>query len=204
MNRLETVRLRAKTPIYLQGDDVENFFLVRNGLLGIYRLIYPDKKVLVGKVADGDPVVISQLMLDEPFPAMLSPIKESIAYRGTKEDLHHFSQKKPEWLTNLLLHENHTQSNIYQKIEDVIGKELDQRIAQELLDLAGRIGRRTDSGIEIVIKLTRKHISEMIGCAQESVIRILSSWEKKGWIETDRKYITLRRPEALQGLLENA
>lgn len=200
LEELETVRLKSREPVFHQGDTVENFFLVRTGLLGMYRLIYPDKQILGGKIGQGEPAGLTQLQLGVSYPAMLVPLKESVAYRGDRADLERLSHEHGDWINGLLLHENQTQSHLFEKLEDVVARELDERIAEELLDLADRVGRRTDDGVEIIVRLSRKQISQMIGCAQESASRILSQWEKNDWIETRRKLITLRRPEALQSL----
>lgn len=201
---LETVRLRAREPVYHQGESVRYFYLVRAGLLGMYRLVYPDKQILGGKIGQGEPAGLTHLHLETPYPAMLIPLKETVAYQGDRRDLERLSRRHPDWINDLLMHENETQSHLFEKLEDVIAKELDQRIAEELLDLANRVGRQTTDGIKIVVKLSRKEISRMIGCAQESVSRILSKWEKNGWIDTHHKLITLKRPEALQSLVDRA
>lgn len=198
---LTTVRLRAKEAVYHQGDSVEHFHLIRTGLLGMYRLIYPDKQIMGAKIGQGEPVGLTHLHLGTPYPAMVVPLKETVAYRGDREDLERLSHQHGEWINELLLRENETQSHLFEKLEDVIARELDERIAEELLDLADRVGRRTDEGIEIIVRLSRKGISRMVGCAQESVSRILSEWEKNGWIRTNHKRITLRHPDALRSLI---
>lgn len=201
---LETVRLGARDTVYHQGDSVDHFYLIRTGLLGIYRLIYPDKQILGAKVGQGEPLGLTHLQLGTPYPAMVVPLKETVAYRGDRRNLERLSHRRAEWINGLLLHENETQSHLFEKLEDVIARELDERIAEELLDLADRVGRRTDEGIEIIVRLSRKGISRMVGCAQESVSRILSQWEKNGWVETNRKRITLLHPEALRSLTTKA
>lgn len=197
---LETVRLKQTNQIFDQDRSISNFFIVRQGLLGVYRHVYPNKKVLVHKVGPGESIGLAQTMSDRPFPGQLIPIKETVAFKGSSGKIEEFCQCCPADVSRLLADENKMFDSIVRKIDDIIGKDIPTRIAHELLDLASRIGRQEEDGIKIIVKLTRKEISEMIGCAPESVIRVMSKWEKKGWIKTNHKYVTLLRPHSLKNL----
>ncbi|MFB6345548.1 MAG: Crp/Fnr family transcriptional regulator [bacterium] len=199
-DHLESIRLEESQKISAQGQDMNQFYFVRRGLLGLFRDIYPNKSVLVEKIIEGEPVGLTQMLSGGTMPANVVAIKETIAYRGSRSDLEKLTKKHPEWLSNLLLHESQNQSSLFQQIDNLVSKELKQRIAGELVDLANKLGRETEDGIEIVVKLTRKQISEMVGSTQESVIRILSDWEQSGLISTVKKQITLKQPEHLLGI----
>jgi CRP-like cAMP-binding protein len=202
-NELKTVRLERKKKIFKQGKIVDNFYLVRQGLLGIYRHVYPDKKVLVHKIGPGESTGLTQAFSDHPFPGQLIPIKGTVAYEGRSVDIDRLAANFPSEINRLLAEENAMHNESLHKIDEIIGKDLEERIANELLDLASRIGRKTESGIRIIIKLTRKQISDMIGCTQESVIRIMSDWETKDWVTTNQKYVTIQRPHRLRALQDS-
>lgn len=200
VKQLQTVRLGDNRTV-LEAHEVPSFFyIVRRGLLGNFRTVYPDKRILAGKLSRGEPAGVTQLMMKTPYPAQLIPFKETLAYRGTRKNLETIGEQHPQFLTQLLLHENSKQNQLFEKIEDFVGKELEQRIAQELLDLGRLLGRKTKEteAIEIIIELPRSRIARMVGAATESVIRIMSQWEKKGWIQTRDKRITLVKPMYLE------
>jgi CRP-like cAMP-binding protein len=195
---LETVRLERKHHVFDQDRSIENFYIVRQGLLGIYRHVYPDKKVLVHTVGPDESAGVAQLMNGNPYPGQLIPIKETVAYRGRSADMDTLCQTSPADVSRLLAKESRAHDDVLKTIDDIIGKDLESRIANQLLTLSKEIGKKTDEGLKIIVKLTRKQISEMIGCAQESVIRVMSDWEKKNWIRTDHKYITILKPYKLK------
>lgn len=204
--QLQTVRLPANRTV-LEGHEPPSFFyIVRRGLLGNFRPVYPNKRILAGKLARGEPAGVTQLMMKTPYPAQLIPFKETLAYRGSRKNLENIGDKHPEFLTRLLLHENSKQNELFKKIEDFVGKELEQRIAEELLDLGRHLGRRVNGGdaMEIIIDLPRSRMARMVGAATESVIRIMSQWEKKGWIQTRDKRITLVKPTYLESIVRTA
>lgn len=199
-NQLKTVRLKKNERIFDQGKTIDRFYLVRQGLLGIYRHVYPDKKVLVHKIGHNETTGLAQSMSDRPFPGELMPIKETVAYRGNRTDIESLCKNCPADVSRLLADENQMHDDTLQKIDDIIGKDLESRIAAELLDLGSRIGQKTDDGLKIIVKLTRKEISDMLGCAQESVIRVMSTWEKNDWISTKNGYVTLHQVRKLKSI----
>lgn len=191
IDQLETVRLKKGERIFDQEKTIARFFLVRQGLLGIFRHVYPNKKVLVHKIGPNESTGLAQAMSNRPFPGQLVPIKETVAFKGTQEDINVLCENYAADVSRLLADENKMLDDTVHKIDDIIGKDLETRIAEELIDLASRIGRETDDGIKIIVKLTRNKVSDMLGCAPESVIRVMSEWEKKGWISTNNGYITI-------------
>lgn len=197
-DEFETVRLKEGDRIFDQGKNVNSFYIVRQGLLGVYRHVYPNKKVLVHKIGKCESAGLAQLMCESNYPGQLIPIKETVAFKGNQSDVDDLCECSPADVSRLLAQENELHDDMVEVIDQIIGKDLDSRIADQLLDLATRIGRKTDDGIKIIVKLTRKRISEMVGCAPESVIRVMSEWEKNNLIETDHKYITLKRPHNLE------
>lgn len=191
-DELETVRLKQGDRVFDQEKEISSFYVVRQGLLGVYRHVYPDKKVLVHKIGHGESAGLAQLMGDNPYPGELIPIKETVAYRGDKQCIDTICKNHAADVSRLLASESRIHDNVLGKIDEIIGQDLESRIAHELLDLAAHIGRKTSNGIRIIVKLTRKQISKMVGCTQESVIRVMSDWEKKDWIATEKKHVTIK------------
>lgn len=194
----DTVRLEKGIPIFSERDRIENFYVLKNGLLGLYRFIQPTKRILLHKILPGATTGVTQLLLEHPFPAHLVPIKESIAYKGTKKQLIDLKETNPDLVNQLLLQESEAHCEVYEKIEQVLGGNVDERIARELLDLAEQIGRATEEGDEIIVKLTRKDVSQMVACSHETASRVMSEWEKEGTIQTDHKKITIKNPHKLR------
>lgn len=71
-----------------------------------------------------------------------------------------------------------------------------QRVADFLIRLSARQGER--NGSQILIPLTRKDIAQRVGTKEETVIRILSVWSKKGWIKTIDRHIEIINDQQLK------
>ena len=76
------------------------------------------------------------------------------------------------------------------------------RIAQVLQMLAESYGEDVPTGIELCVPLTRQAIAEMVGTTVETVIRVMSEWQKRQVVETHSKRILIRDPKSLYALLD--
>jgi len=74
---------------------------------------------------------------------------------------------------------------------------VESRIAAVLLILADSYGVESDAGIVLGVPLTRQDVSEMAGTTVETTIRVMSKWQKEGFIRTDQKHIAILRTDAL-------
>lgn len=84
-----------------------------------------------------------------------------------------------------------------QRIERTAAAIAQVRIASTLLMLADRLGIDQGERILIDVPLARDDLASMSGCASETVSRSLAMWSREGIIETGRRWVALRRPDAL-------
>jgi CRP-like cAMP-binding protein len=73
-----------------------------------------------------------------------------------------------------------------------------ERVRRQLLELAREHGRVCRDGIRIDLPLTHELISDMVGCARESVTRAFEELHREGFVERRGSSYQLRvAPEAL-------
>ena len=72
---------------------------------------------------------------------------------------------------------------------------LTSKVASLLLQLAAN--EKTEEEVAIPIPLTRKEIADTLGVTVESVIRVMSEWDKKGIINTADQNIKILQPALL-------
>ncbi len=87
-----------------------------------------------------------------------------------------------------------------ERLMDLVEKPVPVRLARLLLMLKNVFGRPSPKGTQISLTLTREEMAEMIGTTQETTIRTLSQFKKKGLVRLDHKSITLLDPDGLQSL----
>ena len=72
------------------------------------------------------------------------------------------------------------------------------RVAARLLELAERFGGPVENGVRIELPISQEELGGWTGCSRDSVVKALQAMRDLGWIETQRKQITVYDPEALR------
>jgi CRP/FNR family transcriptional regulator, anaerobic regulatory protein len=78
------------------------------------------------------------------------------------------------------------------------------RVAHFLLDLSRRWDERGYSRAAFRLPMRRQEIAEHLGLTMETVSRILSDFQARGWVALTRGGVDIRSAEALERLLEPA
>lgn len=81
----------------------------------------------------------------------------------------------------------------------MIALEIDQRVAQRLLDLASERGvMHGDGSITIPMRITQQDLAALVGASRERINRAVVAFKRRGWIAVDAQlHVTLLRPDLL-------
>lgn len=89
------------------------------------------------------------------------------------------------------------------KIEIVTAGSVPRRLAALFLHLIARFGEDLGAeGVRLGIGLTREQIGRYVSTRVETVSRILSRWQKAGWLRSGRGTIDVLRVDMLQRILD--
>jgi CRP/FNR family cyclic AMP-dependent transcriptional regulator len=66
-----------------------------------------------------------------------------------------------------------------------------QRLAQLLLDLAGRHGKANDGEIHVTMPLTQEELASLAGTSRATVTRAYSDWRHRNLIRTGQRHLTI-------------
>jgi CRP-like cAMP-binding protein len=89
-------------------------------------------------------------------------------------------------------------------MRELATQRVEQRIANTLLRLSRRAGRATAEGTTIDLPLRRKDIADICGTTLHSASRILTPWEKAGWLITRDQHLTIREIAKIRRMAEQA
>ena len=90
----------------------------------------------------------------------------------------------------------------HETIRQLSGQSAEKKIAYTLLKLAGKLGQPQQVGLLIQTPLTRDELAEMTATTPETASRVISQFQKDGWISTGRQWIALRDENALRVLID--
>lgn len=70
-----------------------------------------------------------------------------------------------------------------------------------LQSLCAAAGGGGDGRLTVPIALTRQHLADMVGARVETVIRIMSRWQKEGLVGSDEHGLWVRDRATLEALV---
>jgi CRP-like cAMP-binding protein len=86
-----------------------------------------------------------------------------------------------------------------QAVHALVAMEVDQRVAQRLLDFASTYGEALgERGIRLPMRVTQQDLAALVGASRERTNRALVAFKRRGWISMDAQLrMTLLRPDLL-------
>lgn len=193
-------RFEAGEHIWYTGDQADHFTLIDNGIVEIERTRRSGDGVVLGLFASGECVGLPSALTHKPYPAdalALSSHVDILRIRAAVV-LQVMREQLPLTLAvnrALLLHNAALRASI-----EIIGAgSVPKRLAALFLFLGRRFGTKSSSGeLHIHLALTREQIGRLVSARVETVIRIISRWQKAGWLKTAREGIEITRIDMLQ------
>ncbi len=84
-------------------------------------------------------------------------------------------------------------------VQALVTMEVDQRVAQRLLDFGGTYGEPLDDGgIRLPMRITQQDLAALVGASRERTNRALVAFKRRGWVAVDaQNRMTLLRPDLL-------
>jgi CRP/FNR family transcriptional regulator len=76
----------------------------------------------------------------------------------------------------------------------------EQRFAVFLVNLAARYAARGYSPTQFQLRMSREDIGNYLGLTIESISRLLSRFKKQGWLQVDKREVTLLDPVMLKAM----
>lgn len=84
------------------------------------------------------------------------------------------------------------------RLDELAQGPVKSRVARVLLRIGDTVGLRDSRGVFIPVPLSRGDLADLVGCRVETVIRIMTKWQRAGVVETQREGLVLKDLEELE------
>ncbi|MGG1551444.1 MULTISPECIES: Crp/Fnr family transcriptional regulator [Paenibacillus] len=192
-------RVKKGSILFLEGDEGGEFFLIKSGVVKIYRLD-EYKEIILALFRDGDFFGEMSLIGKVQTRSATAETLEPCTFYVLKHSV--FSQyleKSPKLLFKLLETTMDRLRQANEQIYDLTFLGVRSRMIKTFLRLSEQHGVPTQDGLLINVKLTHQQIANMIGTVRESVTKVLQELLDDEYIQIEKKLITLRNIEAIKG-----
>lgn len=203
---LSTVQVRTVDPgepVFSQGAPADEFFLLLHGHLKVSQITPAGEQVVVRHVLPGEVFGIAKAIRRDDYPATAEAVTDSIVLVWMASQWQDFVVLNPVLAVNALQAVGDRLQEAHTRIRELSTEEVERRVANALLRLVRRAGRKeADGGVLIDFPLTRQDIAEMTGTTLHTVSRLLSAWEAQGIVRSARKKITVTDEPRLAALAQ--
>ncbi len=197
LNRGDYLDLKADEIVFNQGDPAGKCYFVLSGCLKLTKLHEEGKTIVARYINPGELTAAVTVFRKKNYPVSAATVGRTELVSWDKSTMEKLMLEYPQLAINVLAAAIDRLDDLQNRYLELFAEQVERRVARTLLRIMRQAGRKTDKGILIDFQLTRQELAEYTGTTVYTVSRILSSWEKKGWIISRREEITVSDPHAL-------
>ena len=195
VQRSAVVDLPAGSRIYGPGQAPESYLLLLDGSVRVQQASETGREIVLYRVSAGESCALTTacLMGYEDYPAEAiaeTDIRAVAIPRATFDEL---IAQSPEFRRFVFTAFSTRVTNLFRIIEEVAFSRMDIRLAHKLLELSHGAHH---------VAATQQQLASELGTAREVVSRILSEFQRRGWVTPARGDIALDNRPALEKLAQ--
>lgn len=186
--------------LFEEGDRLDGVYCVRTGVTKLSKLSSNGKDQIVKLVSKGEILGQRSVIAQECTNLSAVAMKDMDACFIPKENILQTLNTNPNFAIEVLRHMAHDLKEADDVIVNMSQKTVKQRVAEAFIYLKDSFGE--DENGYLLLTLSREDLSNVVGTATESTIRIISEFKKKGMIETEGKKIRIADLRRLTNLIQ--
>lgn len=182
----EVRRFASTERIFQEADPSEYFYTIVSGRVKVFKTTPSGKDIIWGVFGPGDPLGSVAAFKELPYPASAAALEDTVCVRIPRSALYSLLERRPSIARGLLLGLTQRLVELVNRVGELTGARVEQRLARLFLRLAEELGHEDRGGIFIPLPLSRQELSDMTGTTIETCIRVMSKWQKEDTIHTDK------------------
>jgi CRP/FNR family transcriptional regulator, anaerobic regulatory protein len=181
--------------IFLAGEQVNNLYVIHQGKVKISRISEEGKEQIIRVLGEGDFIGELALFLPAPSKNSAEVIEKVTLCVINGKSIRDIIYRHPEISIKILEELSERMTNAESLIEQLSMRNVEQRVAELLLNMADHNGH-------ITLDMSKKDLSAHIGTSQETLSRKLSYFQDLGWIKlTGQRKIHILQKDQIEKLL---
>lgn len=194
------MKVRKGETLFGEGDKLKGVYCVRSGVSKLSKLSANGKDQIVKLASKGEVLGQRSVISEESANLSAVAVSDMEVCFIPKEHITHTLLKNPNFGLEVLRHLAQDLKEADDVIVEISQKTVKQRLAKVFLQLRNNYGEDKDGFLSLT--LSREDISNVVGTATESCIRMISEFKRSGLIRTLGKKIGIQDPKRLGELAE--
>jgi CRP-like cAMP-binding protein len=187
--------------LFHEGNPAFGVYCISTGKVKLTKISENGKETLLGISGPGDVIGFQHILKSGINDVTATALEETKVCFIDRQFLNKKIQDEPSCAMELLSHLAKDMADMQERMANFTNKNVRERVAYLLVDLAKKYGTETGHGVRLGIQLSRDEMASMLGIASETLIRELSVLKDDGIIEQEGKVIILKKKKELEELV---
>jgi CRP-like cAMP-binding protein len=198
--KVQLTEVRRRRVVYLPGDPGQAVYFVNGGRVKISKVTRDGKELTLAYRGPGE--VFGELVLIDggPREEMAEAMENALITEIERGEFERLVQREGMIGYRLTKIVAERRRDVENKIEALIFKDVNAKLAELLLRLAVEYGVDDERGTLVALKITHQEMANLIGSTRETVSLTLSQFKRKGLIQTDGRKVILADRDGLKAL----
>jgi CRP/FNR family transcriptional regulator len=170
--------------IFMEGSPCTLFHVVESGVVKVYTTLESGKELILGFIYPGEPLGEVALIDNIDLPGSAVAQDAVTLLTLSREEYFAHMERYPEIALAAIRDLSLRMRALRERVVELGDGGVESRLAHVLLALGDRIGTATHNSCRVPIQLSRQELAAMVGARIETVIRIMSRWQKEALVHT--------------------
>lgn len=185
--------------LFIEGEDSEIVYLVERGVVKVFRSLESGRELIIGLFRFGEAVGEVAVIDGLPYPASACAHEDAFVLTLPRSSYLHYLKVFDGAALALIRDLMLRMRTMQRRMEDLGGGDVEYRLARVVQGFCSTVPE-TQERLVIPMPLTRQDLADMVGARVETVIRIVSRWQKDGLVGSDERGMWVRDRRTLQNL----
>jgi CRP/FNR family transcriptional regulator len=199
--RIVSRKYSAGETIFAEGEPCAGFFVVESGNVRIFKSSSSGREQVLSIDGPGSSIAEIPVFDGGTYPASGAAVDAVTLLFVSKQNFHALCMAHPQVPLKVLRVVGARLRRLVGIIEQLSFTTVRHRLANFLLRLAQKSGKRTSEGLLVSLPITNQELAAQIGTVRELVSRNLSRLQAEGMVKIDGREILIIDLKALE--LEN-
>ena len=178
--------------VFKEGMIPSGIFFIHSGKVKKYKVDQTGREQIIYVANSGELIGYHAVLAEERYPDSAAVIEASVISFIPKDDFLCILNKSPIFAQRLLKAISHEYTVLANNISVFAQRTAVERLAIALIVVREKYKAETPEGQEVTIDISRNDLANIVGIAQENVIRILREFKAEGIIETKGRKICVK------------
>ena len=188
-----------KSIIFHEGDRGDTLYILKSGRVKISKITEDGREKTLALMQPGEFFGEMAIFDEQPRSATAEVLDEqAVVFTLAKRDFERLIIENPTIALKIMRDMTRRMRQVNQQVEDLAFKDVHERVASTLKNLAEVEGRPIGTKVLINLKMTHQDLANMVGSSRETVTRALNRLQDEGIISISHQQITINQPKQLQ------